>query len=111
MHVGTKNDTSGKTATALEIVDAGSYGSGGNITIAYSSPSSAVSMNVGSPSATQMQLIYALTSSYTVGIVSPKVKVAFDVSNAVGEATGGAGSCTGNDMYANEPGMPISFVD
>ena len=41
----------------------------------------------------------------------PTVKVAFDVSNAVGEATGGAGSCTGNVMYANEPGMTISFVD
>ena len=41
----------------------------------------------------------------------PTVKVAFDVSNAVGEATGGAGACTGNVMYANEPGMTISFVD
>ena len=41
----------------------------------------------------------------------PTVKVAFDVSNAVGEGTGGAGACTGNVMYANEPGMTISFVD
>ena len=41
----------------------------------------------------------------------PTVKVAFDVSNAVGEATGGAAACTGNVMYANEPGMTISFVD
>ncbi len=41
----------------------------------------------------------------------PTVKVAFDVSNAVGEATGGAAACTGNFMYANEPGMTISFVD
>ena len=41
----------------------------------------------------------------------PTVKVAFDVSNAVGEATGGAAACTGNVMYANEPGMIISFVD
>ena len=41
----------------------------------------------------------------------PTVKVAFDVSNAVGEATGGAAACTGNVMYANEPGITISFVD
>ena len=41
----------------------------------------------------------------------PTVKVAFDVSNAVGEATGGAAACTGNVMYANEPGMTISFED
>ena len=41
----------------------------------------------------------------------PTVKVAFDVSNAVGEGTGGAAACTGNFMYANEPGMTISFVD
>ena len=41
----------------------------------------------------------------------PTVKVAFDVSNAVGEATGGAAACTANVMYANEPGMTISFVD
>ena len=40
----------------------------------------------------------------------PTVKVAFDVSNAVGEGTGG-GACTGDVMYANEPGMKISFVD
>ena len=41
----------------------------------------------------------------------PTVKVAFDVSNAVGEGTGGAAACTANVMYANEPGMTISFVD
>ena len=41
----------------------------------------------------------------------PTVKVAFDVSNAVGEGTGGVAACTANVMYANEPGMTISFVD
>ena len=41
----------------------------------------------------------------------PTVKVAFDVSNAVGESTGGISACTANVMYANEPGMTISFVD
>ena len=41
----------------------------------------------------------------------PTVKVAFDVSNAVGEGTGGISACTANVMYANEPGMTISFVD
>ena len=38
----------------------------------------------------------------------PTVKVAFDVSNAVGNS---GGTCTNNVMYANEPGMTISFVD
>ena len=41
----------------------------------------------------------------------PTVKIAFDVSNAVGEGTGGAAACTGNVMYANEPGVLISFTD
>lgn len=41
----------------------------------------------------------------------PTVKVAFDVSNAVGEGTGGVSACTADVMYANEPGMTISFVD
>ena len=41
----------------------------------------------------------------------PTVKVAFDVSNAVGEGTGGAQPCTNNVMYANEPGVLISFTD
>ena len=38
----------------------------------------------------------------------PTVKVAFDVSNAVGNS---GGTCTNAVMYANEPGMTISFVD
>ena len=44
----------------------------------------AVSMSVGSPSATEVQLIYKLGSSYTVGLVAPKIKVTFDVSTALG---------------------------
>ena len=108
MHVGTKDDTSGKTNTTFEIVDAGNYGSGSNIQIAYSSPSSAVSMSVGSPSATQMQLIYALTSSYTVGLISPKIKVSFDVSTAVGGAVDAGGTCR---MWPNEPTVSIALTD
>ena len=38
----------------------------------------------------------------------PTVKVAFDVSNAVGNS---GGTCTNDVMYAEEPGMTISFVD
>ena len=108
MHVGTKDDTSGKTDTTFEIVDAGSYGSGGNITIAYTSPSSAVSMSVGSPETAQMQLIYALSNSYTVGIVSPKIKVSFDVSTAVGGAVDAGGTCR---MWPNEPTVTIALTE
>ena len=108
MHIGTKDDTSGKTNTTFEIVDNGSYGSGGNISIAYSSPSSAVSMKVGAPAAHMMQLIYALSSSYTVGIVAPKVKVSFDVSTAVGGAVDAGGTCR---MWPNEPTVSISLTD
>ena len=38
----------------------------------------------------------------------PTVKVAFDVSNAVGNS---GGTCTNDVMYAEEPGMTITFVD
>ena len=108
MHVGTKDDTSGKTDTTFEIVNAGNYGSGGNIGIAYSSPSSAVSMNVGSPETAQMQLIYALTESYTVGLIAPKIKVTFDVSSAVGGAVDAGGTCR---MWPNEPTVTISLTE
>ena len=108
MHVGTKNDTSGKTDTTFEIVNAGNYGSGGNIGIAYSSPSSAVSMSVGSPETAQMQLIYALTESYTVGLIAPKIKVSFDVSSAVGGAVDAGGTCR---MWPNEPTVTIGLTE
>ena len=39
----------------------------------------------------------------------PTVKITFDMTNAVGEGTGGAAACTGNFMYANEPGFTITF--
>ncbi len=108
MHVGTKDDTSGKADTTFEIVDAGNYGSGGNISISYSSPSSAVSMSVGSPVTAQMQLIYALTSAYTVGIVAPKIKVSFDVATAVGGAVDAGGTCR---MWPNEPTVTIALTE
>ena len=41
----------------------------------------------------------------------PTVKIAFDVSNAVGEGTGGAAPCTANVMYAEEPGFTITFTN
>ncbi|MDC2976602.1 hypothetical protein OAY13_02145 [Candidatus Pelagibacter sp.] len=41
----------------------------------------------------------------------PTVKIAFDVSNAVGEGTGGAAACTANVMYAEEPGFTITFTN
>lgn len=108
MHVGTKDDTSGKTNTTFEIVNAGNYGSGGNIAIAYSSPSSAVSMSVGSPETAQMQLIYALSNSYTVGLIAPKIKVSFDVSTAVGGAIDAGGTCR---MWPNEPTVSIALTE
>ena len=39
----------------------------------------------------------------------PTVKITFDMTNAVGEGTGGAAACTANVMYANEPGFTITF--
>ena len=38
----------------------------------------------------------------------PTVKIAFDVSNAVGNS---GATCTNDVMYANEPGVSISFTD
>ena len=78
LHVGTL-DTDG-TATdgtdqTLYLADAASYGSDSSITIAYGTPTYAISMAVGAPLQTQVQLIYALSSSYTVGLLAPKIKV------------------------------------
>ena len=41
----------------------------------------------------------------------PTIKIAFDVSNAVGEGTGGTSACTANVMYAEEPGFTITFTN
>ena len=108
LHVGTKNDTSGKTDTTFFIVDADDYGSGGNIEINYDSPSYAVTMTVAQPVTAQMQLIYKLTSAYTVGPIAPKIKVSFDTSAAVGGAVDSGGTCR---MWPNEPLVTIALTE
>ena len=108
LHAGTKNDTSGKTDTTIYIADAGDYGSGGNITLSYSNPSYAFKMTIGSPTTSEMQLIYTLQDAYTVGLTTPKIKVAFNVSTALGAAVDAGGTCR---MWANEPYVTITLTD
>ena len=96
LHVGTL-DTDG-TATdgtdqTLYLADADDYATDETITIGYGSPTYAVSMSVGSPSATEVQLIYELGSSYTVGLIAPKIKVSFDVSTALGVGIADTNKC------------------
>ncbi len=105
LHVGALNSTGSKADTTFYLVDAGTYNSA--ITISYSSPSSAVSMSVGSPSTSEVQLIYKLTDSYAVGLVAPKIKVIFDVEDAVGGANVG-GTCR---MWPEEPIVTLSLTE
>ena len=108
LHVGTKNDTSGKTDTTFYIADADDYGSGGNIGISYDTPTYAVSMTVAQPETGQMQMIYKLASSYTVGPIAPKIKVSFDTSAAVGGSVDQGGTCR---MWPNEPVVTIALTE
>ena len=111
LHVGTL-DTDG-TATdgtdqTLYLADADDYATDETITIGYGSPTYAVSMSVGSPSATEVQLIYELGSSYTVGLVAPKIKVNFDVSTALGAGIADTNVCY---MWPEEPVVTISLTE
>ena len=111
LHVGTL-DTDG-TATdgtdqTLYLADADDYATDETITIGYGSPTYAVSMSVGSPSATEVQLIYELGSSYTVGLVAPKIKVNFDVSTALGAGIADTNKCY---MWPEEPVVTISLTE
>ncbi len=111
LHTGTL-DTDGTptdgTDQTLYLSDADDYGSDSSITIAYSSPSSAVSMSVGSPSASEVQLIYKLGTDYTVGLVAPKIKITFDVSTALGAGIDGGNNCL---LWPEEPVVTISLTE
>ena len=111
LHVGTL-DTDG-TATdgtdqTLYLADADDYATDESITISYGSPSYAVSMSVGSPSASEVQLIYELSSAYISGVVAPKIKVSFDVSAALGAGIADTNVCY---MWPEEPVVTISLTE
>tara|TARA_B100002003_G_scaffold216213_1_gene215595 strand:- start:271 stop:957 length:687 start_codon:yes stop_codon:yes gene_type:complete len=108
LHTGTLNDTSVEVEQTLYLADAGSYGSDSSITMSYGSPTYARSMSVGSPSATEMQLIYQLGTLYQVGLIAPKIQVKFNTSTALGAGRDGSGACL---MWAMEPNVAISITD
>ena len=76
--------------------------------MSYGSPTYARSMSVGSPSATEMQLIYQLGTLYQVGLIAPKIQVKFNTSTALGAGRDGSGACL---MWAMEPNVAISITD
>jgi len=94
--------------TTLYLADAASYGSDSSITISYGSPTYAASMTIGAPLESQVQLIYALSSSYTVGLLAPKIKVSFDTSTALGAGIDGGNNCL---MWPEEPVVTISLTE
>ena len=111
LHVGTL-DTDG-TATdgtdqILYIADEDTYGASNEIQIEYGSPTYATSMSVGSPSSSEMQLIYQLTTPYTTSLVAPKIKVSFDVSTALGAGIDSGNNCL---MWPEEPVVTISLTE
>ena len=111
LHTGTlaTNGTAADTSdTTLYLADADSYGSDSSITIAYGTPTYAISMAVGAPLQTQVQLIYALTSSYTVGLMAPKIKISFDTSKGLGAGIDGGNNCL---MWPEEPVVTISLTE
>ena len=65
-------------------------------------------MSVGSPSSSEVQLIYKLTTSYTVGPIAPKIKVTFDVSKALGA---GMADINVYYMWPEEPVVLISLTE
>ena len=94
--------------TVLYLADAGDYGSDDSITMTYASPTYGLSIQMGAPLPTQMQIIYALSSSYTVGLMAPKIKVSFDTSVSLGAGIDGANNCL---MWPEEPTVTIALTE
>ena len=94
------------TSTAMYLVNAATYDAsdgstgGSDITIAYGSPTYALSMTLSGETAI---MIYKLTTPYTVGIVSPVIRVVFNTDTAIG-ATDDA--CV---MWLQEPFCEITI--
>ncbi|PPR47670.1 MAG: hypothetical protein CFH19_00280 [Alphaproteobacteria bacterium MarineAlpha5_Bin9] len=104
----TDNSPTDGTDQTLYLADAATnYGDGNDITISYASPSSAVSITIGSPSSSEVQLIYKLTSTYIAGPIAPKIKVSFDTSTALGAGISDS-KC---EMWPQEPIVTISLTE
>ena len=94
------------TSTSMYLVNAATYDAsdgstgGSDITIAYGSPTYALSMTLSGETAI---MIYKLTSPYTVGIKSPVIRVVFNTDTAIG-ATDDA--CV---MWLQEPFCQITI--
>ena len=94
------------TSTSMYLVNAATYDAsdgstgGSDITIAYGSPTYALSMTLSGETAI---MIYKLTTPYTVGIVSPVIRVVFNTDTAIG-ATDDA--CV---MWLQEPFCEITI--
>ena len=106
-----KGQTGGTAGSSTLYVPDGTGTFGSHINGSVDSLGATVSVNgtVGT-SDEYFQYRKIITGGLTVTAGNfPTVKIAFDVSNAVGEGTGG-GACTDNVMYANEPGFTITFT-
>ena len=106
-----KGQTGGTAGSSTLYVPDGTGTFGSHINGSVDSLGATVSAN-GSVGASDEYFQYRkiITGGLTVTAGNfPTVKIAFDVSNAVGESSGGGG-CGGNVMYANEPGFTITFT-
>jgi len=111
LHTGTL-DTDGTptdgTDQTLYLSNAGEYGSDNSITIFYYNPTYAHNMAIGSPTASEVQLIYKLVSTYIAGPIAPKIKVSFDTSSALGAGIDGGNNCL---MWPEEPVVTIALTE
>ena len=79
--------TGSATSTTMYLVNAATYDAsdgstgGSDITISYGSPTYATTMTISGES---MIMIYKLTSSFTVGMRAPTIKVIFNTNTALG---------------------------
>lgn len=111
MLVGTTTADDVESSTML-LVTAGGYGAGngtrtgaldsGNFNMDYESPIYATTMTISGDNAL---MIYKLTSSYTVGVKSPTIKIAFNTEEAIGADN------TACAMWIEEPTVTITLTD
>ena len=100
--------SSGDTASSTMLIStAGNYGTNGtrggsNLTISYANPEHATSLSVTGDNAV---MIYALTSSYTVGVKAPTIRIKFNTETAIGADN------TACAMWVDEPEVAITLED
>tara|TARA_B110000438_G_scaffold90136_1_gene89641 strand:+ start:1275 stop:2150 length:876 start_codon:yes stop_codon:yes gene_type:complete len=119
----TGNETTGCTTacipttkdTAVDSCDSTSFTShvdgNYNATMSLCTPEYSIWMGGLNATDDSLTIIYMLTSPYTVGVVTPKLKMSFDMTGSVTMYNNSSDTSFGGMIYVQEPIVEISLTD